>query len=458
MKTFIPKEVLNVYKTLQDASFQVFLVGGGVRNLFLDREIKDFDFTTSATPEQILSLFKDAFYDNTFGTVGVPIEQKSRVVEITTFRTEKGYSDKRRPNEVSWGKSIQEDLKRRDFTVNAIAVCFKTLNTTPDIKKDIEVIDPHQGRKDLEQKIIRCVGDPEKRFGEDALRLLRAIRIATQLNFTIEDKTWEQIKQKAPLLKHISKERINTELMRIIGSLNPYEGLMLLKESLLLPEILPELLLGVGVSQQRPGRHHTSDVFTHNVLSLKFCPSEDPIIRFATLIHDIGKPEVAKKDTDGLIIFHNHEIAGSRIAKEICERLKFSKKDREKIVSLVRWHMFSIDEKITDSAIRRFIRRIGVENVKDMIDLRIGDRLGGGTQVAESWRLKLFKKRVEEQLQPLPFSINNLKINGHDIIRELKINPGPKVGEVLKMLFDEVDLDLSKNTREYLLKRIKDLD
>ena len=243
--------------------------------------------------------------------------------------------------------------------------------------------------------------------------------------------------------------------MRILESDYPYEGIMLLKNSGLMEYILPELLDGVEVSQVRPGRHHTSDVFTHNVLSLKFCPSKDPIVRLATLLHDAGKPKVASKDEEGFIIFHNHEIAGAKIAHQICERLKFSKKDREKIVNLIRWHMFTVDEKITDAAVRRFIRRVGVESVKDMMDLRIGDRLGGGTQTAESWRLKLFKKRVEEQLQPAPFSINDLAVDGNDIMKVLNIKPGPKIGEILQKLFEEVDEDLSKNTKEYLIKRIK---
>ena len=233
---------------------------------------------------------------------------------------------------------------------------------------------------------------------------------------------------------------------------------MLLRNTGLLESIMPELMEGIGVSQARPGRHHLDDVFTHNVLSLKFCPSTDPIVRFAALIHDIGKPRVKGQDEQGLVIFYNHEVAGSRIAYEICERLRFSKKERQKVVTLIRWHMFSVDEHITDSAVRRFIRRIGVENVKDMMDLRIGDRLGGGTQTAESWRLKLFKQRVEEQLAPAPFSVNDLAIDGNDIMKELNIPPSRKIGELLRKLFEEVDEDLSKNTKEYLISRIKSFD
>src|SRR5258708_2043142 len=209
---------------------------------------------------------------------------------------------------------------------------------------------------------------------------------------------------------------------------------MLLKNAKLLEYILPELSEGIGVSQERPGRHHTTDVFTHNVMALKECPSTDPIVRFATLIHDIGKPRVQSTDEQGLVIFYNHEVAGARIAYEIAERLHFSRKEREKIVKLVRWHMFTIDEHITDSAVRRFIRRIGVENVKDMMDLRIGDRLGGGTQTAESWRVQLVKKTGKEPHAPAPFSHRELKNEGQFILKILNIKPGPKIGLILQKL------------------------
>ena len=284
---------------------------------------------------------------------------------------------------------------------------------------------------------------------------MRAIRFATQLGFTIEEKTWQGLQEAASLLPSISEERIHDELLKILASDLPYEGIMLLKNAKLLEYMLPELLEGIGVSQERPGRHHTTDVFTHNVMSLKECPSTDPIVRFATLIHDIGKPRVRSEDENGYVIFYNHEIMGSRIAYEVCDRLRFSKKEKEKIVKLIRWHMFTVDEHITDAAVRRFIRRIGVANVKDMMDLRIGDRLGGGTQTAESWRLKLFKQRIEEQLQPAPFSIKDLAIDGNDVMRELQMKPSKQVGEILQKLFEEIDEDLSKNTKEYLLERIK---
>lgn len=448
----IPEQVLAVQKTFKEKGFQIYLVGGSVRNLLLQKPVKDWDFTTSATPEQILELFPEGFYDNVYGTVGIPLEinpDTKYILEVTTFRTEKGYTDRRHPSSVQWGKSVQEDLSRRDFTMNAIAM---------ELHDDLSYafIDPFDGKADLGNKIIRAVGNPDERFSEDALRLMRAIRFATQLGFTLEKETWDAVVKNASLIQEIANERIREELMRIMASEHPYEGVMLLKNSALLQYILPELLEGVEVSQKRPGRHHIHDVFTHNVNSLKFCPSLDPLVRFATLIHDVGKPRVASKDKDGFVIFYNHEIVGAKIAAEIADRLRFSKKEKQKIVTLIRWHMFTVDEHITDSAVRRFIRRVGVENVADMMDLRIGDRLGGGTQTAESWRLKLFKKRVEEQLAPAPFSINDLVVDGTDVMKELNIKPSKQVGEILQKLFEEVDEDLEKNNREYLLQRIKE--
>ncbi len=464
MKQVVPEEIKKIYEQFRGAGFRLYLVGGSVRNILIYKEnalqnIKDWDMTTDATPEQMLELFPNAFYDNAFGTVGIPVKslletEHPGVVEITTFRTERGYSDRRHPSEVTWGKTIEEDLARRDFTMNAIAMEFS--GDTAEIDTE-QLIDLYNGAEDIQAKIIRTVGDPMERFKEDALRLMRAIRFASQLGFQIEATTLKAITEDAPLLASIARERVRDELMKVLASEYPYEGIMLLRNTGLLEQILPELLEGIGVSQARPGRHHKDDVFTHNVLSLKHCSSTDPIVRFATLIHDIGKPRVASADEDGFVIFHNHEIVGAKIAYEICDRLRFSKKNKEKVVKLIRWHMFTVDEHITDSAIRRFIRRIGNENVKDMMDLRVGDRLGGGTQTAESWRLKLFKKRVEEQLAPAPFSINDMAIDGNDIMKELDIKPGRHIGELLQKLFEEVDEDLNNNTREYLLKRVKEI-
>ena len=451
MEIVIDNEVKRIYFALEKAGYEVYLVGGCVRNILMNIPVTDWDITTNATPEQIQSVFPDSFYDNPFGTVGVKFENESgdtkNYAEITTFRTESGYTDHRHPGEVSWGTTLADDVRRRDFTVNSLALKLFENGST-------EIIDLVNGQEDLQRKLIRAVGNPDERFKEDALRLMRAVRFSSQLGFSIEEKTLESIKKDSHLIEQVSNERIRDEFLKILSTDNYYEGVVLLDEIGILDIIFPELLKGKGVSQARPGRHHTADVFTHNILSMKECPSKDPIVRLAALLHDIGKPNVASYDSEGYVIFYNHEVVGSKIAKEIAERLHLSNKQKEKIYTLIRWHMFTVDEHITDSAIRRFIRRVGVENVKDMIDLRIGDRLGGGTQTAESWRLKKFKERLEEQLHP-PFSINDMANDGNDIMNILNIPPGKRVGEIINTLFTEVDEDLSKNNKEYLLSRLE---
>lgn len=448
MNYSIPEDVTSIYKKIQDQGFEVYFIGGCIRDLVMGIPVKDWDLTTNALPENIQEIFPDSFYDNSFGTVGVPLEDESGVVEITTYRTEGSYENHRKPSSVSWGESLDEDVKRRDFTVNTLALKWT--------EKSQEIIDLENGLEDIEKKQIKAVGNADERFKEDALRMLRAIRFTSQLGFNIEDETKNAISKNKELILKISGERIRDELLKILKTERAYEGIMLMDELGILNLILPELSKGKGVSQLRPGRHHKDDVFTHNVLSLKYCPSENPLVKFSALLHDVGKPDVASTDKNGYVIFYNHEVVGARIAKDICDRLHFSKKDREKIYTLIRWHMFTIDEHITDSAVRRFIRRVGVENVADMMDLRIGDRLGGGTQLAESWRLKKFKERLSEQLNP-PFSINDLAIDGNDIMRELNIPPGREIGNILQTLFEEVDEDLTKNDRDYLLKRISEI-
>ncbi len=454
MKIDIPQKVLDIYNQLQKNNFSVYLVGGCVRNILMEIPIKDWDFATNATPEEIQGIFPDSYYENRFGTVKVPItEEKKEFVEITTFRHESEYTDSRHPENVTWGKTIEEDLSRRDFTSNAIALKLETNGE----KLKTHFIDPFGGQEDIAKKIIKAVGNPQERLQEDALRLMRAIRFATQLGFTIEKQTWEAIQNNAGLLAKISWERIRDELLKILASEMPEKGIVMLDEAGLLSYILPELVAGKGVDQTRPGRHHTTDVYTHNLMTLRHTPSSDPIVRLAALLHDVGKPFVARTDESGHIIFHNHEVEGAKIVKTIADRLRLSRKQNEKLYTLVRWHMFSVDETVTDHAVRRFIRRVGVENVGDMIDLRIGDRLGSGTKSAESWRLRRFKDMIEQELNP-PFSLNDLAVDGNDVMQELQIKPGRKVGEILQTLFEEVDQDLSLNNREYLIKRVHELN
>lgn len=441
MKLTLPKEVKDILSKLKKAKFQVYIVGGCVRDMLLGRETNDWDFTTDATPEQILKLFPDGFYDNKFGTVGVPVG--TVIYEITTFRSEYGYSDHRHPDKISFGKTLDEDLARRDFTINALA---------SDGEKIIDLFD---GEKDLKNKIIKAVGDPEKRFNEDALRMMRAIRIATELQYLIEDKTFLAIKTNAALLNKISHERIRDELIKIMASDYPSDGVILLRNAGLLTIILPELEKCFGVEQKSPERHHIYDVGTHLIMSLKNCPSRDSIVRLATLLHDIGKPATAGKTEEGIITFYNHEIIGASIVRNIADRLHFSKKDRDFMVKLARYHQFTVDERQTDTALRRFIRNVGRENLDKMLALRTGDRLGGGARET-SWRLELFKKRLIE-VQKQAFTVADLKVSGYDVMKIYTIGPGPLVGKVLNMLFEDVVKGIIKNEKKILLKRIKDL-
>ncbi len=425
---------------MEKAGFETYAVGGSVRDLLLGRPAKNWDFTTNATPQEILKIYPDGFYDNAFGTVGIA-QENGEIYEITTFRTESNYQDHRHPTKVLWGQTLTEDLGRRDFTIGAIAFDGKNF------------IDPYNGQKDLKDKIIRTVGNPNQRFAEDALRLMRAIRIATELEFLLEAETFAAIVKNAALIREISSERIRDELLKILATDHPAEGLSLLKNAGLLQEILPEVEKGFGVTQVSPGRHHLYDVGTHSFLSLKFCPSQDPIVRLATLIHDIGKPATFKKDEKDLITFYNHEVIGASLARHLAERLKLSKKDRDRLITLVRWHQFSVDEKQTDSALRRFIRRVGKENLQDILSLRIGDRLGGGARET-SWRLKLFVKRLDE-VQKQPFTVADLKVDGHDVMEILNLDSGPKVGQILNELFIEVVEKGEPNERNSLLKKLR---
>ncbi|MFC1710211.1 CCA tRNA nucleotidyltransferase [Patescibacteria group bacterium] len=451
MKVQLPKNTQTILNKFKKGGFEVYIVGGAVRDVLMGKTIYDWDFTTNAKPKEILDLLKsdDPFYTNKFGTVGIPNDKDLRPFEITTYRTEHGYSDFRRPDKIKWGKTLKEDLERRDFTINAMALKPKNKSS------EFELIDYYDGQKDIEKKSIRAVGAPDERFAEDALRMMRAVRIASELGFTIEDKTLSAIKKNAAKIKRISSERVRDELLKILASDYPYEGVVIFRNVGLMQEILPELENTFGVEQKSPGRHHIYDVGTHSLLSLKYCKSKDPITRFACLIHDIGKPQTYKKTDEGVITFYNHEVVSTKIAKNIAKRLKFSNEQTEKFVTLVKWHQFTVNENQTDKAIRRFIRNVGKENIQDMLDLRTGDRLGGGARET-SWRLEEFKKRLVE-VQKQPFTVHDLKINGKDIMNELNIKPGPKVGEILNKLYDEVvDKKLPNNKKE-LMKRAKAL-
>lgn len=442
----LPKTVSSFMEKFLDNHHQIYLVGGTVRGMIMNRNIEDWDFTTSAKPEEILEIFPESFYNNQFGTVGIPVKigDLDEVFEVTTFRKESDYSNKRHPDKVEWAKTVEEDLARRDFTINAIAY------------DGTNFIDPFSGKDDIKRKIIKAVGEPKIRFEEDALRLLRALRQATQLGFEIEEKTLSAIKNLSSTISSVSGERVRDEFFKLIKSDHAADGIILLRETGILKIILPEVDACFGVEQKSPGRHHVYDVGTHLVESLRNCPSKDVITRFAVLIHDIGKNPTFKKDPKTkMITFYNHEVVGSKMAEKIADRFKLSKEQKKKLIIMVRHHMFTVSEEQSDKAVRRFIRQVGLENVDDMLDLRVGDRLGSGAKET-SWRTELFKKRIVE-VQKIPFTVHDLKITGNDVMGVLNIKPSPQVGKIMNMIFDEVDDEKIKNERKSLLKRLDEL-
>lgn len=445
MESKLPEEVKNILDKFTKANYQIFIVGGAVRDIIMGKEVKDWDFTTDAKPDEILKLFPDGFYDNKFGTVGIPVNTTSKVYEITTMRKEGKYEDFRHPGVVEWTNKIEKDLARRDFTINAIA-----------LSPNGEVIDPFNAQADLKNRLIRAVNDPSLRFTEDALRLMRAIRIATELGFDIENDTFKAIQENVNLLNEIANERVRDELLKILASANPYVGIVRLREAGITERILPELERCFGVSQEGPKHARVYDIGEHSLHTLKECPSTNPVVRLAALLHDIGKPDTMKISEDGNVTFYQHDVVGGKLALKIAHRFNLSKKQTDKLYRLVRWHLFTVAENQTDSAIRRFIKNVGKENIDDMINLRIADRLGGGTQKAVSWRMEKFKEKIKKVLKK-PFTVADLKINGHDVMKELNIPQGRKVGEILNKLLEEVLEDTSKNDQKYLLKRTKEL-
>jgi poly(A) polymerase/tRNA nucleotidyltransferase (CCA-adding enzyme) len=474
----IPEYLEQVIEKLEDAGHDAWIVGGCVRDLLMENPPvggpNDWDLTTDALPEEMLKIFPEAHYENDFGTVILPIKNAAGetldAIEITTYRSEQGYSDRRRPDEVKFEKDVDADLARRDFTINALAM--KRVDSKIEIKEDLKkfivtlpnpsqegndnwvILDLFGGVKDLDKKIIRAVGEPYDRFREDSLRMMRAIRFSAQLGFKIEEKTERAIIKMAGALKFIARERVAVELIKILKSDRPYDGVVALHKTKLLQYIIPELEQGVGVEQSR---HHIYTVFEHGIMSLKTCPSKDWQVRFAALIHDIGKPKT-RKMINGIYTFYNHEYVGARMANRLCRSLKFSSEDTERIVNLVRHHMFYYNAgEVTAASVRRLIKKVGKENLKDLIDLRIADRLGSGTPKAEPYKLRHLQYMFE-RVQNDPVSVKMLKINGTGLMDLLKIEPSPKIGAILDVLLSEVIEDPKLNEREYLSGRAVELN
>lgn len=479
----IPEEVSYVTKTLHNAGYEAYFVGGCVRDLLLNRNPSDWDVTTNANPEEIQSLFPHTFYENDYGTVGVvndsvtdrvnelkshitynkhayedvSPETKNKlqeivsletleVVEVTPYRTESVYSDNRRPDSIEFAETLKDDLSRRDFTVNALAYNNSTQ----------EIVDNYSGIADLQKNAINTVGSPDVRFSEDALRMMRAIRFTAQLGFTINKEVEESIVKHHDLLKNISRERIRDEFIKILETKEPMEALLLCKDLHVLDHISPHLSRGIGVEQNGA---HIYDVFEHLLRTMQHGADKEwsTSIRLAGLLHDISKPETrrwSKEKND--YTFYGHEVVGARVAKEMLEDLKFSRKTVDKVTTLVRWHMFFSDpDQITLSAVRRIIRNVGPDNVWDLIRLRICDRIGMGRPKEKSYRLRKYVAMMDEAMRS-PISVKDLKLNGDEIMEIFNLKPGKKIGYILKALM-AITLDTpDNNNKEFLLEKTKE--
>ncbi len=452
MKHFsLPKEVTHVTQKLEKAGFEAFLVGGCVRDLILGKIPKDWDVTTNAKPVEIIALFDKTFYENTFGTVGIvneeTVDEALKVVEVTPYRLEGNYSDNRHPDAVSFSQKVEDDLQRRYFTINSLAYSISKETMT----------DLYEGQKDIKDKTIRTVGDSSKRFGEDGLRILRAIRLSAELGFEISPETEKAISENAHLLQNISLERIRDEFTKIIMSQRPMDGLLGMKKLGLLPYVVPELEKTIGIEQNKA---HSYDVWEHLLRSVQHSADKNyPLeIRLSALFHDISKPESRRRDqSQETWTFYGHEVIGARVTRKILERLKYPTKVIEKCVTMVRWHMFFSDtEQITLSAVRRMIANVGHENIWDLMNLRICDRIGTGRPKEDPYRLRKYHSMIEEALRD-PVSVGMLKIDGKKVMDVSRITPGPKIGYTLHALLEEVLDDPTKNTPEYLENRAKEL-
>lgn len=469
----IPDEVRDICVRLANAGFETYLVGGCVRDILRGAtrgepvEPKDWDVATNARPEQIQKVFPDSVYENDFGTVIVKTEKESsenlgtvlqrgdkiKAVEVTTYRIEGRYTDQRHPDEVKFAKTIEEDLSRRDFTVNALALSVVE-GTAIDLGSDI--VDPFGGRDDLKKKVIRTVGNAGERFHEDALRLMRAVRFAVELDFNIELDTRRAIENLAGGLEMIAKERIRDEFEKIIMTRDAAKGILLLEELDLLRYVLPELREGLGVGQNK---HHIYSVFEHNVRALDYAAKQDYslVVRLASLLHDLGKPK-AKVGDGPDSTFHQHEYVSAKMTVRALDRLRFPKDTVDRVAHLVRRHMFYYNVgEISPAGVRRFVVRVGPENIDDLLKVREADRIGSGVAKAVPYKLRHLLFMIDKVKRD-PLSPKMLKVNGEDVMRELGLPPGPRIGWILYALLEEVLDDPARNERDELTDRMKKLN
>jgi len=432
----IPVDVADILARLHGAGHEAYVVGGCVRDAIRGVEPEDWDVATDAKPERIQDVFKRSLYTNRFGTVVV--RSPEREIEVTTYRVEAGYSDARRPDHVAFTDSLLADLARRDFTMNAMAWSGGQL------------VDPHGGAADLERRIVRAVGDPDERFREDALRMLRAVRFAAVLGMQIEPATAEGIRRNAALAESLSGERINQELTKMLLAERPSAGFRLMSELGLLAVVCPELEVCRQVPQDKAV---AQDVFEHSLLSLDAVDRPDLLLRLAALLHDVGKAETM---ADGH--FHQHEFVGEHLARKILRRWKFPKDTVALVAHLIRHHMFWYQEVWTGSAVRRFIRSVGLDNIPALFELRRADNIGSGARAPRMYALDQLWLRVQEEIQRAnAFSARDLAVNGIDLMAELGLRPGPEVGRIVRELLERVLDEPDLNNRASLLALAREI-
>jgi putative nucleotidyltransferase with HDIG domain len=431
----VPPRVRDLIDRLVAAGHAAYVVGGSLRDVLLGRPPRDWDLATDARPERLLTVFHRAVYENRFGTVAV--RRDDDVFEITTFRTEHEYADFRRPHHVEFGDDLDADLARRDFTINAMAWGRGPGDTANRLH------DPFDGRGDVATRTLRAVGDPDARFREDALRMVRAVRLAATLDVQIEPATLAAIAANAELVGRLSNERIGAEIGKLLGAPRPSIGLRLAQSTGLLAVISPELAAQPGIAQNKaPGE----DLWDHTLRAVDAAPAERPIVRLAALLHDIGKPSTL---ADGH--FPHHETAGAAIADSLLRRLRYPRTAADEVTQLVRHHMFTVDPQMSDAAVRRFIKRIGRDRLDALFALRRADDIGSLVP-PDAPAMLAFRARIDAELEAqVVLDRNALAVDGTDLIRELALEPGPSLGRVLDELVDRVIADPGINERGSLL-------
>ncbi|MDR3171594.1 MAG: HD domain-containing protein [Treponema sp.] len=442
----IPPLLKEVAATFLSHGKQVFLVGGAVRDLLRGKEATDWDLATDAQPEAVIAMFRRVIPTGIkHGTVTVHF--KGHALEVTTFRTESSYSDGRHPDTVYYAATIEEDLSRRDFTMNALAL---------ELPRG-RLIDPFDGAGDVRRRLIRCVGNPAERFVEDGLRTLRAVRFAAQLGFEVESSIIETIPRFLSVTAKVAPERIRDELDKILASPQPSRGFLLMEQTRLLEPLLPELALCRGIEQKG---FHRFDVLDHSLLACDFAAQESaPLsVRLAALLHDIGKPHTRRLDETGVWTFYRHEHESARLSRNLLSRFRYPNTVIDGTVHLIKEHMFHYEESWSDGAIRRFIIRVGEENLDALYKLRRADAYAtAGRELLPDFLLPLITRVDAALAGTRAFSLKDLMVSGKDLMA-IGIKPGPRMGIILSELLETVVDDPELNTREKLLEIADNMD